>query len=105
MLARKSLSKKRVMILSGILVAVWVIIGVVIYRNLVPRAAPAPYVNLTMPTASGIVPAEPAGQASVSLGLKILRDPNFTLLRPFGEVPLEVKALGRANPFSQITPK
>ena len=92
------------MILGGTLAVVWGIIGVVVYRNFFASNYVPP-----APVALG-TPTIPIGTTEVpvtipeSLGLEIFRDSRLINLKLFGEVPLEVKALGRTNPFSLINP-
>lgn len=112
MLARKSLSRQKIILLSGLLIVIWSIIGVVVYRYF-GLAKPAGYqseATLTTPAPSEINKTEsqnvsPSTKEELDgIGLEILRDKNFTDLMIFGEVPLEVKVLGRVNPFSLVNP-
>ena len=103
MLARKSLSKKRIIILGGTMVLLWGIIGVVVYLNFVPKA-PSIKPTLVLPIEPIISPGQPTGKFDLKTSADILRDPALTNLKIFGEVPLEVTTLGRDNPFSQINP-
>ena len=90
--------------MSSIVAVIWAMIGIVVYRNFAPPpAAPAPAaIVVPIEPTPGIVPAEPTGKAMV--GIEILRDARLIQLKLFGEVPLEVKAMGRADPFSLINP-
>ena len=103
MLARKSLSKKKILLLGGTLALVWGIIGVVVYRNFASKNAPLPSVPIVLPgePIASVYPVAGAGQRA---GLEILRDERLTSLKIFCDVPLEVTALGRENPFELINP-
>lgn len=104
MLARKRLSSKRVIILSGALVVVWGIIGVVVYRSFI--AKPTPQATPITPV-QPVVPETPGGSASIpteGFDRSILQDQRLINLKVFGEVPLEVRARGNSNPFETYEP-
>lgn len=104
MLARRNLSKKRIIILGGALGLVWVIIGVVVYRNFVPKTYTPPPSTVVVPINQD--PNTPIIEPNtpIVVSVDILRDAKLTNLKLFGEVPLEVKVLGREDPFSLINP-
>lgn len=104
MLARKGLSKKRIFILGGIMVVVWGIIGVVVYRTFAPPPPSPESPAIVLPTQPIPGTGEPQLETPTDIGLEILRDPRLTNLKIFGEVPVEVKVLGRNDPFSLINP-
>jgi hypothetical protein len=103
MLARKSLTKKRTLILGGTMAVIWGIIGIVLYRNYFSSPAPPPPVLVVelKPEISG---ETPAAVLPKELGLEVLRESRLIDLKLFGEVPLEVKALGREDPFTSLNP-
>ncbi len=105
MLARKSLSKKRIILLGGSMVLIWSIIGIVVYRTFSsPAAEPEPVV-VALPTEMEPTGGVPAGETVADISVeKILRSSELVNLKVFGEVPLEVKVLGRQDPFSSIKP-
>lgn len=103
MLARKSLSKKRTIILSSTLAVVWIIIGIVVYKNFVPNAAPT-IPTPVLPSNPGTSPAKPVEKFDLQVSTEILRDPALTNLKIYGEIPLQVTGLGRPNPFAPINP-
>ncbi len=102
-MARKRLSSKRVLVLSGALAVVWGIIGVVVYRSFLAKPTPAvtPIVPVqTVPEIPGVsmpVPTE-------GFDRSILQDPRLINLKVFGEVPLEVRVRGNSNPFETYEP-
>ena len=99
MLVRRRLSKKRVILLTGTMVVVWGIIGTLVYKNFwAKNQAPSPAATVTTgPNVQDIVvpPIPPFNR-------DILADPGFNSLRVYGEVPLQIPALGRANPFEVV---
>ncbi|MBI5466369.1 MAG: hypothetical protein HY974_03710 [Candidatus Kerfeldbacteria bacterium] len=101
MLARKGLSKQRIALYAGIMVVVWGIIGVVVYKNFFSTPGPtAPAgVNLPtdLPTGDGILGA----RTPTELNRKLLQDPRFINLKIYGEVPVEPRGLGKSNPFER----
>ena len=104
MLARKGPSKKKILLLGGTMAVVWLIIGVVVYRTFLAKPAPAPEspivsLPVSQPNQPVVTPVTPS-----QVNFEILRDPKLTNLKVYGEVPVEVKALGRPNPFLLINP-
>lgn len=105
MLARKSLSKKRILILGGSMLVIWSIIGIVVYRTFAPSAPEPEPVVVDLPTVIEPGDNQTTGETVADISVeKILRSTELTNLKVFGEVPLEVKVLGRTDPFSSINP-
>ncbi len=102
MLARKALSKKKIILYTGTMVVVWGIIGILLYRNYAPSKKVSQPIVLTPTSVAGDVEA-PAGTKPPA-DFSLLRAPELTNLLRFGEVPLEIKALGNKDPFGLITP-
>ncbi len=102
MLARHSLSKNRIVVFGGVIAAIWVTIGVVIYRAFfqAPGSPPSP-IPLPQVVEQATPPARAGGSAA---GPELLKDPRVTNLTTFGEVPLEVKNRGNPNPFEPPAP-
>lgn len=105
MLARKKISTQKTIIMIGIIAAIWVVIGVLVYANF------------------GDQKAKKVGQKTFKLidfgkddsknkdavnswpnGVEILNDVRYTRLKTYGDVPVNVesKDLGRSNPFEPI---
>ncbi len=101
MLARKSLSKTKILILAGLMVVIWGAIGILLYKNF-GSSSPAPAV-VTIPGAVNPTTATQVPPSTVG-SLEVLRDPRLINLKVYGDVPLEVKVIGRTNPFEQIKP-
>ena len=86
---------------AGIMLVVWGTIGVLFYRNFfsTPSTAPLPEVNLPTNQPSG--DGAPIVRTPTELNKKLLQDPRFINLKIYGEVPVEPKGLGKANPFEK----
>lgn len=102
MLARKRFSKQKVVMLSGIIIVTWVIIGILFYLNF--AHSPAKRQNLTtrvaLPTA--VPPPTVTTLWYQALNFSLFDSAVFKELKIYGEVPLTAKALGRSNPFVPI---
>jgi len=106
MLARRNLSPQRLALYIGVIAVLWIIIGVVVYRNFLakpkaPASTPSPLsqvsnININPPTTA------PAAVPMI-LPKVLFRDPRFTGLKSFGEIPVEAKNVGKANPFERLS--
>ena len=83
---------------------IWVTIGVVVYWTFVAKPAPQPESVVVVPVGSSSVePGATSPQVTSTFNLETLRAAKLINLKLYGEVPLEVKSVGRPDPFSLIT--
>jgi hypothetical protein len=106
MLARKSLSQNRIAIFMAVIAIVWVVIGVIVYRNYFAKPKPTVPKFNEVPVISDNKDTKPVKSGALANPVNItpsfLQDLKLTGLQVYGEVPLQVGETGRSNPFEPV---